>query len=129
MTAVVTRSTGATAKGSPLTTAELDQNFINLNDKKVEQTSSTGGAYIPSGTTAERPASPSGPLLRYNSTLVKFECFHNGSWIALQDASSIAVADAGNYYTGSNVEAVLQEIGVQMGDIATALNTINGEVI
>jgi predicted alternative tryptophan synthase beta-subunit len=30
---IVTRETGATAKGSPLTNAEVDQNFINLRDR------------------------------------------------------------------------------------------------
>jgi hypothetical protein len=44
MTTIVTRitnPTGGTAKGSPLTSAEIDQNFINLNDNKLE-TSYTG---------------------------------------------------------------------------------------
>lgn len=36
MTTIVTRETGATAKNSPLTNAEIDQNFINLNDNKLE---------------------------------------------------------------------------------------------
>jgi hypothetical protein len=39
MTTIVTRitnPTGGTAKGSPLTSAEIDQNFINLNDNKLE---------------------------------------------------------------------------------------------
>lgn len=36
MTTIVTREVGATAKGSPLTNAELDNNFINLNTNKVE---------------------------------------------------------------------------------------------
>lgn len=31
MAAITTRQTGATAKGSPLSNAEVDQNFINLN--------------------------------------------------------------------------------------------------
>lgn len=31
MATIVTREVGGTAKGSPLTNAELDQNFINLN--------------------------------------------------------------------------------------------------
>jgi hypothetical protein len=31
MATIVTRETGATAKGSPLTNTELDNNFINLN--------------------------------------------------------------------------------------------------
>ena len=41
MTTIVTRitnPTGGTAKGSPLTSAEIDQNFINLNDNKLEIT-------------------------------------------------------------------------------------------
>ena len=41
MTTIVTRitnPTGGTAKGSPLTSAEIDQNFINLNDNKLELT-------------------------------------------------------------------------------------------
>lgn len=39
MTTIVTRitnPTGGTAKGSPLTSVEIDQNFINLNDNKIE---------------------------------------------------------------------------------------------
>ena len=36
MTTIVTREVGATAKGSPLTNAEVDNNFINLNTNKVE---------------------------------------------------------------------------------------------
>ena len=36
MAEIVTREVGATAKGAPLTNAEVDQNFINLNDR-VEQ--------------------------------------------------------------------------------------------
>jgi len=36
MATIVTRITGGTAKGSPLTSAEIDQNFINLNTDKLE---------------------------------------------------------------------------------------------
>jgi hypothetical protein len=39
MTTIVTRETGGTAKGSPLTNTELDNNFINLNDDKLEASS------------------------------------------------------------------------------------------
>jgi hypothetical protein len=37
MSTIVTRQTGATAKGSPLTNAEVDNNFINLNADKMEK--------------------------------------------------------------------------------------------
>lgn len=36
---IVTRETGATAKGTPLTNAEVDQNFINLRNR-IEQAAS-----------------------------------------------------------------------------------------
>jgi hypothetical protein len=45
MATIVTRITGGTAKGSPLTSAEIDQNFINLNTDKLE-TSFTGSTNI-----------------------------------------------------------------------------------
>ena len=37
MSTIVTRQTGATAKGAPLTNAEMDANFINLNADKSEK--------------------------------------------------------------------------------------------
>lgn len=46
MTTIITREVGATAKGSPLTNAEVDNNFTNLNADKLE----LGGTY--SGGTA-----------------------------------------------------------------------------
>jgi hypothetical protein len=33
---IITREVGDTAKGSPLTNAEVDQNFINLKDRIEE---------------------------------------------------------------------------------------------
>jgi hypothetical protein len=36
MATIVTREVGATAKGSPLTNAEFDNNIINLNTDKAE---------------------------------------------------------------------------------------------
>ena len=37
MVAIVTREVGATAKGSPLSNAEVDNNFININEGKSEK--------------------------------------------------------------------------------------------
>lgn len=39
MSTIVTRETGDTAKGSPLTNTEVDNNFINLNSDKMEKSS------------------------------------------------------------------------------------------
>ncbi len=133
MATIVTRS----GKGSPLTNAEVDANFTNLNSDKVEtstisvfgasliddadasaarttlglgtaattdstayataaqgstadtalqpgdavpQTSATGSADIPTGTTAERDGSPSAGFFRFNSDVTKFEGYNGTSW-------------------------------------------------
>ena len=133
MATIVTRS----GKGSPLTNAEVDANFTNLNSDKVEtstisvfgasliddadasaarttlglgtaattdstayataaqgstadtalqpgdavpQTSATGSADIPTGTTAERDGSPSAGYFRFNSDVTKFEGYNGTSW-------------------------------------------------
>ncbi len=44
-------------------------------------------------------------------------------------AADVSITDAGSYYTSANVEGALQEVGGMIGDIATALDLINGEVI
>ena len=58
------------------TIAQADALLAN----KVSQTSSTGAANLPSGTTAERPGSPVNGQARYNSTLSQFEVYQNGLW-------------------------------------------------
>ena len=133
MATIVTRA----GKGSPLTNAEVDANFNNLNSDKVEtstistfgasliddadasdarttlglgtaattdstayataaqgstadsalqpgdavpQTSATGSADIPTGTTAQRDGSPSAGYFRFNSDVTKFEGYNGTSW-------------------------------------------------
>jgi hypothetical protein len=71
MTTIVTRitnPTGGTAKGSPLTSAEIDQNFINLNDNKLE-TSFTGNTNIVTlGTVTAGTWNASAVALAYGGT-------------------------------------------------------------
>jgi hypothetical protein len=42
---------------------------------------STGGAYLPVGTTAQRPSSPTTGQVRFNSDLVKLEYWNGTAWI------------------------------------------------
>jgi len=49
-------------------------------DLKVSKDSATGAAYLPAGTTAQRPASPVNGYMRYNSDLLAMEAYVNGSW-------------------------------------------------
>lgn len=76
MTDITLRST----KGSPLTNNECDANFENLNTHKVEVDSATGAAHLPSGTTAQRPASPSPGYVRFNTDLGHQETWTGSTW-------------------------------------------------
>lgn len=46
----------------------------------VQQSSSTGSAYMPAGTTGQRDGAPSAGYLRFNSTLAKFEGYNGSAW-------------------------------------------------
>ena len=46
----------------------------------VAQSSSTGAAYLPAGTTAQRDGAPSAGYLRFNSSLAKFEGYNGTAW-------------------------------------------------
>ena len=46
----------------------------------VSQSSATGSAYMPAGTTGERDGTPSAGYLRFNSTLAKFEGYNGTAW-------------------------------------------------
>ena len=79
MATIVTRA----GKGSPLTNAEVDANFTNLNDKKVEQTVATGSAKIPTGTEAQRDGTPAAGYFRFNSDTQSFEGYDGVEWGAV----------------------------------------------
>ena len=51
-----------------------------LDDEKVPRTGTTGSALIPAGTTAQRDASPSNGMLRYNTSNNEFEGRIDGAW-------------------------------------------------
>ena len=162
MATIVTRA----GKGAPLTNAEVDANFTNLNSAKVEtstisafgasliddanagaarttlglgtaattdstayataaqgstadtalqpgdavpQTSATGSADIPSGTTGERDGTPAAGYFRFNTTIGKFEG-HNGTlW-----------GSVGGGATGGGAD----EIFIQNGQTVTTNYTI-----
>ena len=56
---------------------------------------STGGLYVPSGTTGQRPTPTKDGMLRYNSTTLQAEIFKNGVW------SSVGGGGISNWLTGT----------------------------
>lgn len=79
-----------TTKGSPLTIAEVDSNFNNLNNFKLEITGATGSATLPVGTTAQRDVVPAAGFLRFNSTAGTGELFTGSTWLAV---GAVSVGD------------------------------------
>lgn len=90
MASITTRS----GKGSPLTNAEVDANFTNLNDKKVEKDADTGAAFIPVGTEAQRPGSPVAGQLRFNDDTNQFEGYDGSAWGAIGGGGGITTGKA-----------------------------------
>ena len=71
----------------------------------VPRTSTTGSAVIPSGTTAQRDASPVDGLIRYNSITMGFEGYFNGQWqsvVSSQIRNITVNVGAGKTYTTIN---------------------------
>ena len=82
--------------GVTATTAELNfvdgvtSNVQTQLDAKVDQTSATGSAELPVGTTAQRDGSPSAGYLRFNSTEGQFEGYDGSEWGAVGGGNTTA---------------------------------------
>ena len=102
MTTITLRS----VKAAPLSNTEIDNNFSNLNDFKVEKTSSTGSAVLPVGTTAQRDSSAPDGLIRYNSTLGQLELSKSSSWESLVQHGQLDAAIIANSEVIANTAKV-----------------------
>lgn len=56
-------------------------NALTIDSFQNITANSAGALQIPSGTTAQRPASPVNGMLRYNTSLSKLEIYISSSWI------------------------------------------------
>lgn len=95
MTTIVTRA----GKGSPLTNNEVDANFTNLNDAKIETLTSTDSSVTITGTGSSRdlsvPVNPnvvSGPASSTDNAVARFD----GTTGKLIQNSVVTVDDTGN---------------------------------
>lgn len=62
--------------GVPLTATQIDANFASLNNTKLEKTSDVDSVLLPTGTTAQRPASIGIGAIRFNTDLNDFEGYY-----------------------------------------------------
>jgi hypothetical protein len=86
--------TGGAIDGTTIgTTTRADGKFTTLAANGDVSFTSTGFLLIPSGTTAQRPASPAIGEIRYNTTTNQFEGYANSAWGALGGGATGGGAD------------------------------------
>ena len=56
-------------------------NAVSVNEIQLVVFNSTGAITVPNGTTAQRPSVPVNGMVRYNTTIARFEGYANG-WVA-----------------------------------------------
>ena len=110
---VVTGTVNVDGSANVSITTSVGTSLQTTLDSKVERTSATGSAKIPSGTTAQRDASPIDGMIRYNSTLKGFEGYFNGTWQSVGGGQMFgnAVTKAVSY----NAQTISENIDVTAG--------------
>jgi len=96
--AITTRS----GKGSALTHTEMDTNFESI----AEKTSATGSVKLPVGTTAQRDATPTAGMLRFNSTETSAEIYDGSEWGAVGGGGASTAVYAEHAHTLSENLAI-----------------------
>jgi hypothetical protein len=66
----------------------------------VRQTSSTGSAQLPVGTTAERDGSPANGYIRFNSTLTALETWYSAAWNTIATTANAVLTTGAQTITG-----------------------------
>lgn len=96
MTTIVTRA----GKGSPLTNTEVDSNFTNLNNAKIETLTSTDSSVTITGTGSSRdlsvPVNPnvvSGPASATDNAVARFD---GTTGKLIQNSTAATIDDSGN---------------------------------
>ena len=89
----------------------------SLNEKVVLKDSSTGSAYMPAGTTAQRTSPASNGLLRYNTTTVSFEGYVGGIWSGVGGAQAGGVIFENSLVITENYTLTTGKNGFSVGPI------------
>lgn len=90
------------------------------------------GVVLPTGTTAERPSSPSNGTFRYNSTTGLLEYYSAGSWTALAAGSGVTSVATGTGLTGGPITSTgtisIADTAVTAGSYGSASKTLTATV-
>lgn len=99
------KSGGSADANLSLQTNSIDA--VKIDNAQNANFVSTGAITLPSGTTAQRPASPVNGMWRYNTNYAGVEAYANGSWLNLTPIrtpiNSVAPVISGSPTVGANV--------------------------
>lgn len=127
--------------------ALLQLRVLSVGDNAPPASPSDGARYIVGDAPTGAWAGQAGKLARWLDGLWSFYTAHfavnftdglvyvntSTGWLPASSgavaAADVSIIDAGEYFTATDVEGALQEVGGMIGDIATALDAINGEVV
>lgn len=81
--------------------------FVSFNGTiPVWSSALTTGIAIPSGTTAERPQTPTDGMIRFNTETNEVEAFDGTEWVSLQTGSFTDLTDTPDSFTGEGGKLV-----------------------
>ena len=131
-------------KGTPLTVAEVDANFSNLNTDKLETTGGTVSGNLtvsgtlsntsvtalkmPVGLTGDRPLVPLTGHMRYNTTLNQFEGYSGSAWGSIGGGATGGIGDA-VFFENSKTIAASYTISTNKNAMCTGPMTISSGVV
>jgi hypothetical protein len=81
-------------------------------------------AAIPTGSTAQRPASPQEGTIRYNTTVQQFEGYADSSWQAMGFGAGTAPSYQGFLADGTEFEFTLNQVPLSSAGIIVAINGV-----
>ena len=81
-------------------------------------------AAIPTGSTAQRPATPQEGTIRYNTTVQQFEGYADSSWQAMGFGAGTAPSYQGFLANGSQFEFTLNQVPLSSAGIIVAINGV-----
>lgn len=105
-----------------------DQASITPVSQQYLKIDSTGSLWIPTGTTAQRPSSPSAGFFRYNSDTPGIEYWNGSTWISVPTSGggsgSVDTASVVWYFSPSQCRFILNE-STMVIDLSTIITDVS----
>jgi hypothetical protein len=103
-----------------MATSGIGNNLTYSSTNTTFLFNSTGSVQLPTGTTAQRPATPATAMFRYNSTLNQFEGYNGSIWGGIGGAQAGGAIQINNTTASVSYTVATGTNGFSVGPITTA---------